>query len=276
MTATAGPSDRSPSRAPEFTRSDWNTPAAQAIWEPRVRAIQSYWRELEWRTVTAGIRRCALKKVDESQLRRLVSTVAPHGLVVAPLALTAKRQTAYASKLAPAAAGEPANVLCAIAEPPAAAEARECWRAQAHVDLGSLLGYPACCARFFEAIWPRGGLLDTTWVTACHTAGAAQDAGSCRVRGPWQSNLLLRWIGVRPVPHLPCSFDCAATVPFADAFADLGRREIDADAAAFLAELLEMPMTWTARDGAARIETPIVTITASTDWLNDARAVHKA
>ena len=69
---------------------------------------------------------------------------------------------------------------------------------QDDATVGDLLGYPPCCRAFFLKTWAAGAL-DTT----------AQMAGTGN--GPIECNILGRWMGVRFVPHLPCSWDCYFT-----------------------------------------------------------------
>jgi 2-polyprenyl-3-methyl-5-hydroxy-6-metoxy-1,4-benzoquinol methylase len=75
----------------------------------------------------------------------------------------------------------------------------------------------------------------------------------------------LRWLGVRAVFHLPCSYDCQASVLLAESHlrlaSELGFRE-EAD---WLDEMLKWPVEWSALHGIAEIRTPVVKIVTRTD-----------
>ena len=84
--------------------------------------------------------------------------------------------------------------------------------------MGRLLGFPDCCIAFFRKTWVDDGCVDTTWAMAAN-GGRVDDSGrliEIDADAPFQANILWRWMGVRAVPHLPCSFDCQATVDFAN------------------------------------------------------------
>ena len=53
---------------PDFTRVSWVSDAARGVWEPRIQRIGQAWSEIEWRSVIAGIRRCALTSVSADRL----------------------------------------------------------------------------------------------------------------------------------------------------------------------------------------------------------------
>jgi len=67
------------------------------------------------------------------------------------------------------------------------------------------------------------------------------------------------------VPHLPCRFDCPATVALADQLIAVGRdggfgHEMD-----WLMEMLSWPVEWSALHGIAEIKTPVLKVSAQTD-----------
>jgi hypothetical protein len=118
---------------------------------------------------------------------------------------------------------------------------------------------------FFQQVWYQERMIDTTWSMALGTAEPDVDSHLCDIRGFPQVNVLLRWLGIRAVPHLPCRFNCQASVKLADNFLALGREfgysaEID-----WLFEMLSWPVEWSALHGIAEIRTPILKITTCTD-----------
>jgi hypothetical protein len=82
-------------------------------------------------------------------------------------------------------------------------------------------------------------------------------------------NTLWRWLGVRPVSHLPCSFDCRESRVLAARVADLlpepertGHREI-----------LSWPAIYSSLFGIAEITTPILRMSVPTDALAEKVAI---
>jgi hypothetical protein len=116
--------------------------------------------------------------------------------------------------------------------------------------IGRMLGFPECCREFFAREWARGGSYDLT--RAMRT-----------VDGPWEANIMLRWLGVRLVPHLPCSADCTETGRLAGAYLAAGRRMgVDVDA---LEALLRLPVTHEDLNGVAIVSTPHFRFMVGTD-----------
>ena len=75
-------------------------------------------------------------------------------------------------------------------------------------------------------------------------------------KGPLEANILLRWLGVRYVPHLPCGFRCQGTIELGRKLGTLmPKRERE-----WMHELLSMPMLWSSLHGIGEVVTPIVTI----------------
>jgi hypothetical protein len=73
-----------------------------------------------------------------------------------------------------------------------------------HKWLGLAFGYPECCVEFFigHNDWPRFNTL----------ADAARASSKLR----WQANCLLKNSPWTPMFHMPCSFDCPATVEYSE------------------------------------------------------------
>jgi hypothetical protein len=113
--------------------------------------------------------------------------------------------------------------------------------------VGELLGYPSCCRAFFARTWGAGAL-DTT----------QQMAGDGT--GPIQCNILGRWLGVRFVMHLPCSWTCDATVRNAARWLDLWPMV----AHAWATEILSWPAQWSALHGIAEVSFPVCKLSTRT------------
>ena len=115
--------------------------------------------------------------------------------------------------------------------------------------VGRLLGFPECCVNFFMRTWAQG-TRDTTW----QMLGMA--------KGPIEANILGRWLGMRWVTHLPCSFQCEETV----AIGQKMRALVPSTHAATIDEVLSWPVEWSALHGAAEIKYPVCKIVTGTGY----------
>jgi hypothetical protein len=140
----------------------------------------------------------------------------------------------------------------------------EAWTSSNDFQIGSLLGYPKCCTRFFNNHWTTQGHVDTTWAMAMQTGNKLVNDRIIAIDGPSHANILWRWVGVRAVPHLPCSFDCKNTITFAKAFWECANAS-QSQEYEWLNEILSWPVEWSALHGIAEIKTPILKIIARSD-----------
>ncbi|HZU29542.1 MAG TPA: hypothetical protein VFB79_00405 [Candidatus Angelobacter sp.] len=243
----------------EHVEEQWVNEVARKQWSAEISIVKRRWREVEWRSVEAGLRECALLPVPDAELPAFSEVLTAAKLDLVPLQRIAATGT-YANRLVPVREGEDGMFFCLVSRRKHAAEFLHLWKTYSHAAIGRLLGYPSCCSAFFENVW--AAFSDTTWPMACNTPGHSLNSSSiCAVTGPWQTNILLRWLGVRAVPHFPCSFTCEATIKLANALADIcpktGRD--------LCREILQWPVEWSAMNGCAEIRTPQVTIITSTD-----------
>lgn len=249
----------------DFTRIAWTTAEAQSEWEPRIARVSAMLQEVERQSVAEGQRACALLSVDPAQLVEIGAWAAERELCLLPLSRQAASPYSYSAVGRPAEAGEPFTYRAVLGTPAAVKAMRRAWEASDNRAMGELLGYPACCRDFFEDVWVKAGWIDTTWPMACGSvADGAPDGASIEVSGPAAANILLRWLGVRAVPHLPCSFGCAASAAMGEAWLGLGRAHGHAEAAADLLEMLDWPMEWSALHGLAEIKTPVNKVSTRT------------
>jgi phospholipid N-methyltransferase len=140
----------------------------------------------------------------------------------------------------------------------------QAWRDQDNIKIGTLLGYPACCCEFFQKYWITEEFLDTTWPMSL---GGTQ--------GPKECNIMLRWLGVRAVSHLPCGFNCEPTYAIARSNIEWGYQNGYHEEMAWLEEMLDWPIQWSALHGIAEIKTPILKIITRTDATADKVEVNR-
>lgn len=201
----------------------WASEQARETWEPILRRAQAAWAELELASVTEHLRSSALVHLAPGELVQASRDCAGQGLALTLL-------EAHPAGTCRAAVHWPG---------PLAAQWHRAWADRDDDAIGRLLGFPACCRAHFARTWGSG---------SCDPTPAMET-----VSGPWEANTLLRQLGVRLVPHLPCSASCEATVLQARAFLEVGRR-IGADVGA-LEALLQLPARYSALNGVAIVET---------------------
>ena len=261
---------------PDFTRVSWVSDSARAVWEPRIHRIGQAWSQIEWRSVVAGKRRCALTSVWAEQLVPRSMEWAAHGLSMMPVA-TSGVTPGYASTSVAPRVGEPFEYRVAVGSIADVSAFKAAIDAGDDGTMGRLLGFPACCVAFFRRVWVNDACVDTTWAMASATGGADQSGRRIELDRdtPFQANILWRWMGVRAVPHLPCSFVCPHTVEFANALMAIGRELGYTAEMAWIEEILNWPASWSALHGIAEVKTPILKTSTRTDATSHTFVVHR-
>lgn len=197
---------------------------ARAEWEPVLRAAQAAWSEIELVSVSERLRQSALIRLEASEVPRAGADCARAGLGLAILE------------------GAPdGSFRAAVHAPGLSAEWYRAWAESDHDTIGRLLGFPDCCRAFFARAWAVTSDPDVTPAMAT-------------VDGPWEANTMLRWLGVRLVPHLPCSGQCEPTVANARAYVEMAARlGIDVGP---MEMLLRLPVSHDALNGLLIVSTP--------------------
>jgi hypothetical protein len=236
----------------------WVSDRARSVWEPRLARIRHAWTEIEIESVRSGLRRCALPIVPAFRVFELMARLAPDGLVARSVqSLPASIVTGSETGL---------YLRIAAGSPPDAGDLAGAFSARDDDAVGRLLGYPDCCIASFRRSWVDHGETDSTFAAATASARAAGgDEATLSVESAPETNLLLRWLGVRLVPHLVCRFDCQASLRSGRAFASLGTDLGFADEMEWAAQMLSWPVEWSALHGIAEVRTPIVKIMTPTD-----------
>jgi hypothetical protein len=258
--------DRLPYVLPDFTRVSWVSDRAREVWEPRVSRIGAAWGEIEWQSIVQAVRRCALLSVPPEQLVARSAAWAVRELSTMPVAISATT-AGYSNTATSPRLGEPFEYRVAVGSLTDIARLKRAMDAGDDATMGQLLGFPDCCIGFFRKTWVDEGCLDTTWPMAAATghSDAADRVIEVPSDAPFQANILWRWMGVRTVPHLPCSFDCPATVDVANTLMALGRELGYATEMEWLEEILDWPAAWSAMHGIAEVKTPVLKKSTRTD-----------
>lgn len=233
-----------------MTRIAWTSEIARAVWQPRIARVTRMRERLEVESVRRGLRRCAMPIVPAYRWFELLRELSPDYAVL-PLqniAATGGYQGFSAAAWTP---GKPLAIRLAVGPNGDAERLRDVCMAHDDAAVGELLGFPRCCIDAYLRVCVEGGATDPTF---------AASAGRTELDAAWQTNLLLRAIGVRAVPYLPCSFTCDATVTRADALAALAREIGFAQEMTWTEEMLSWPCEVSALHGITEVRTPILKV----------------
>jgi prolyl 4-hydroxylase len=237
---------------PDFTRYSWVGDQARRTWEPRMDRIRTAWPNIEWLSIVAKVRSCALVGLSPDVLSATAPQWSAHHLSAMGLPMSPPE--------APA-----GIVLAVVGSLEDVTRAREAWVAREDDALGLLLGYPECCRKFFRAVWVDQRSIDTTWAMAANTAESSDSVVTLESQQPGLVNILWRWLGVRAVPHLPCRFDCGESLEFGERLLRVAEGAGYREEVEWIREILSWPVEWSALHGIAEIKTPILKISTRTD-----------
>jgi 2-polyprenyl-3-methyl-5-hydroxy-6-metoxy-1,4-benzoquinol methylase len=254
-----------PFSLPDFTRVSWVSDRAQSVWGPRIDRIKKAWFELEWMSVSAGLRRCAITTISPEEFLLVGPRWAESGLNATPLEIQGVSQYSYSSTPVRAELGLPYVFRVVLGDPKYVAKFKTAWDSCADEEMGAMLGYPCCCSHFFKHTWVDRRLTDTTWAMALNGSTVANTARQIEVNSSPLTNILWRWTGIRAVFHLPCGFHCPTTERTARLILELGSSQGYKDEMEWLLNILSWPVEWSALHGIAEIKTPILKVTTRTD-----------
>lgn len=259
---------------PDFARLAWASSEARAHWEPIFFRCATAMQQIELLTVSEGIRRCARTTVAAKDFPEWSAKVRQLGLAPVPLRAVAATTT-YSNSAEPPRAGGPVSFLAAAVR---IVDSVEAYKVEHGEEEGDWLGYPPCCRQFFDEVWPRDH--DTTWAMAQSRTrrrrpmrGRQPVGDTIDINEFYKASTLLRWFGVRLVPHLPCAFNCDPSHRMAEQFEAVGRANGFEDEMDAILEALSWPVEWSVLHGIAEIVTPVVKATSRSLWTHEKKTV---
>jgi len=245
---------------PSFVRTIWVSPEAKETYGHLLKRGANVFRRLEVASVVHGIRQVALIDITPEDLPHEAAKLAELNLTLVPVQQVDSGAD-FAHYSPPAKSGTwlyrcvvARNIENTVIFCKAKIEGD-------HATLGRLLGYPECCAQFFAEVWGNG-IFDPIWQIATNSLETGlpnQDAAIrlIRVNDKNITNPLLRYVGIRTVPHIPHSFLCPASQEVAHQWTQLGRDEGEGEVINIIEDMLHWPMEWSVLHGIAEIRTPI-------------------
>jgi len=247
---------------PDFLRLAWVSDPAHDVWAVRFQQVMRAWAELEWLSVAAGIRPCALVRAPKRKLDEFLQKLASHGLQATPLnpgeslqsgSLPVNTPNSGSIQIVVGKAGDDFSGY------------RQILNSSNHEQIGVLLGYPACCRKAFLERCREDSFWDPTWSTALQTEATSAGAFTLEMEPNPVANMLLRWVGIRAIPHLPCRFDCDSSIAFGRRFLQLGIESGFPAEIEWLQQMLSWPAEWSALHGIAEIKTPVLKVCTRTE-----------
>ena len=213
----------------DHARVMWASPRCREIWQPKFRQITESWVFTQLDSVLEGVRDGAWEFIPDHMLNEICNKYSQKGLSVVPLSFGNGKVRIYCGN-------SPTEFLKAH-------------NSGDDQTIGRLLGFPECCIQHFKDSWKGQNKTDPT----LHMNG---------VDGPMEANILARWMGIRYVPHLPCSGICKASVEFGSRFRHITSKSIRD----YKDEILSWPVRWTANHGALEIAFPVCKVQGITEY----------
>jgi hypothetical protein len=248
----------------EFVRISWTSDKAKTAWETIIRDANQFFPMLERESVKQGIRNATIQTFPRDDVGKYSYEFAKDNIHVIPIDKVQDSNT-YQSSGSSVDESKPWSWKCAIGKFEESRELVYAYKNNDNKTIGDILGYPKCCINFFEETWITQHLLDTSLPMARGETDIKEWDIYC--------NILLRWLGVRLVSHLPCSFTCEATGLLGrqmyDLAASVGRRTT----ADNIKEMLSWPIEWSGLHGIGLITTPVFRITVRTDMFRKNQVV---
>lgn len=244
----------------EFVRVIWVSNNARTIWENRISSVSRMFQRLEIDAVCIGIKPIALQSCPPDQFTELVDRCSREGIFVAPLTQEGRRNF-YSNASIDFDPNKLWDYRIAIGRDKTLLSFVKAFHSRDDTAIGGMLGFPACCRAFFKKYWVDAGYRDLTYPMVVNEANADNHY---HVSGPTSCNILLRWLGIRRVSHLPCRFDCGSTKIIGSRLGDLAQNLYPQEAG-WLHDMLEWPIRYSSLHGIAIITTPVCRIVTSTD-----------
>jgi hypothetical protein len=232
----------------DFTRTIWSNNSAG--WQARITHASNDWLEFEQLLVREGKRAAFITQVSPADLISFSQKWHSYGCSAIPLGMVGISNS-YTSN-APPVVGSKFHYRVLVYK-----ANRVVRLAYDDVFIGKILGYPECCIRFFEHWWNQEKHIDTTWQMFKNSKELRQEC-----------NILLRYLGIRPVFHLPCAFDCIPTIELATQNLKYFEQYFP-ESYETLIEVTQWPVEWSAVNGIAEVKFPLGKISARTDLYKD-------
>lgn len=263
--------DFSEYRMSPFVRLNWANLEAREFWEPRLQSAAEAFNFLEMETVAKGIRSCATTHIFPQDMESRLLELGSRGLMFLPIQKVGQ-YGGFSHYHPPVIEGRPWSYYGVVSKSPDDARLfvessdHTSEKGVDHTTIGRLLGFPDCCIEFFNEVWCKG-FVDPIWQQAKGVDKkfvSEESEHLIRLNRGVDHNLndMLRYIGLRIISHLPCSFDCKKSSQIANSWIELGR-ELEIEGLDDLLDILKWPIEWDCLKGIAIVSTPVFKLTTN-------------
>lgn len=237
----------------DWTRWAWASMVERDWWAPQFTAASVAYQQVERLSVADRVRPSAYQFVNPEDLLTNIEWARDRGLLCVPITTATRITGSYngASAVTPV-PGQPFSYRVLFLTPETYATMPD--GPLTNAQLGALLGYPVCCRAAFDDTWGRGQV-DSTW---------EQLQSAPAVGGP--ASTLMRWMGLRLVSHMPCSYNCEESKIIAQQMFDVGCKHGYREEMTLIKSVLNWPVKWSRMFGIAELVTPAIKISTRSDW----------
>ncbi|GLV54048.1 hypothetical protein KDH_08970 [Dictyobacter sp. S3.2.2.5] len=155
---------------------------------------------------------------------------------------------------------------------------QQAWEAGNGEELDALRGAPPCCQNAHLQLRQSGYSDPVHWHLLNRQPGADDreipSLEMVEISGPPAINVLLRPLGLNFLNYQPCGPTCEASLRLSESLIALGRQAGMTEEMAWLLEVLDWPVEWTALHGIAEIKTGIIKLAYDTDYTAGKVTIH--
>jgi hypothetical protein len=242
----------------------WASSFAKKLWEENLGGIIAAWQSLEIKSVIHDVRSCSLLDIDRFKINEYSVEASKRHLELLcidnPNSIYQPNYDTFRI-----ARGDKNSIRVVIGEKSKLREFKYEWGQRNHRNIGILLGYPSCCAEFFDRICEKEKYIDPTWNIALNSVKLHFSDTYIDVALVPETNFLLHSLGLKCVPHIPCSFNCNKSIDLAGEFMRLGRKLGYIKEMNILVEILGSELIWSSLHGIAEIKNTLFKISTRTD-----------
>jgi hypothetical protein len=252
---------------PPFTRTQFVSREAKEKWEVKIRNAQKVYNELETSSVEHGVRDAMLAFVSSDRLEFAMREFTKRGMMFVPARKEAYNGS-FSHQSMTYSGGNMFTYRGVLTKRnDIAGEFIDALHNNNDIKIGQLLGFPECCCNFFDENW-QNNYFDPMWQQAQNSGDAIkyekEKDGKYIIRLKedetfWHNTSVFRYVGVRTVPHIPCSVNCKGTKVMAVDWLNLAN-DLKLDGTDDIKEILSLPYSWDVYKGCAEVTTPVLKI----------------
>lgn len=233
----------------KFFRILWTSKMALDYWQPRINSIIECLDEIEWKSISFGIRKCSLKRINKNQLEKF-------NLIIGKLGLFSEAFESIDTEATWIIIGKLDSIKELILA----------YRKNDNKNFDRLLGAPECCSNFCNLVFKKESLIDIIWPTAYSTnTKNIINEKTIEIEQENKVNIFLNNLGIRPVFHFPCSLDCKESIKIFEKIISLFEEFNYYKELEDFKNILQWPLEWSSLHGISEIKTPVFKISMNTD-----------